>query len=95
MKWVNDNMVGLSYWFDFISNILPIILAVAIIFTFFLVQSFARQLKIMSFYLDRIDNHLREINYLMKEKRTPDGSAADQKQAGSEDTERGAQPERE
>ena len=80
MNWVNENIIGLSYWLDFIGNILPIILAVAIIFTFFLVQSFGRQLKIMSFYLDRIDNHLREISYLMKEKNNSEDSSDNKSQ---------------
>lgn len=57
----------IQYWLDFIGNLLPIVLTLAIIFTFFLIQSFARQLARMSFFLDRIDNHLREITYFLKE----------------------------
>ena len=57
----------IQYWLDFIGNLLPIVLTLAIILTFFLIQSFARQLARMSFFLDRIDNHLREITYFLKE----------------------------
>ena len=57
----------IQYWLDFIGNLLPIVLTLAIIFTFFLIQSFTRQLARMSFFLDRIDNHLREITYFLKE----------------------------
>ena len=67
MKWADSHIMQIQYWLDFIGNLLPIALTLAIIFTFFLIQSFARQLARMSFFLDRIDNHLREITYFLKE----------------------------
>ncbi|MFC1614203.1 hypothetical protein ACFL5K_02785 [Gemmatimonadota bacterium] len=57
----------IQYWLDFMANLLPVVLVLAIIFTFFLVRSFARQITRMAFYLDRIDNHLRETTYFLKE----------------------------
>lgn len=68
----------IQYWLDTISNFLPIVLILAIIFTFFLIQSFARQLARMSFYLDRIDNHLREITYFLKEYEKAKSSTAEE-----------------
>ena len=59
----------LLYLLDYFGQIMPVILAVAIIVTFFLIQSFAKKLTRMAFYLDRIDNHLREITYFIKEHR--------------------------
>ena len=67
MKWADSHIMQIQYWLDTISGFLPIVLTLAIIFTFFLVQSFAKQLARMSFFLDRIDNHLREITYFLKE----------------------------
>jgi len=69
MNWIENHMLELVYLLDYFGQILPVILAVAIVFTFFLVQSFAKKLTRMAFYLDRIDNHLREITYFIKEHR--------------------------
>ncbi|MCE5270641.1 hypothetical protein LLH00_05095 [bacterium] len=66
MHWVDSHIMQLSYYIDFLSESLPVVLTVAVIFTFFIVQSFSRKLDRMSFFLDRIDNHLSEIAYLLK-----------------------------
>ena len=66
----------IQYWLDFLANLLPIVLTLAIVFTFFLIQSFAKQLARMSYFLDRIDNHLREITYLLKEYEKPELSSS-------------------
>ena len=75
MNWVESHIVQLAYFFDLFGQILPLVLTVAVIFTFFLVQSFSRKLSRMSFYLDRIDNHLREITYFIKDQGNPDSRA--------------------
>lgn len=67
MNWIEGHIIQIAYFFEIISQFLPVVLTVAVIFTFFLLQSFSRKLSRMSFYLDRIDNHLREINYLIKD----------------------------
>jgi len=67
MSWVESHIVQILYTLDFLGQILPIVLTVALIFTFFLVQSFSKKLTRISFYLDRIDNHLREITFFIKE----------------------------
>ncbi|MEA2063185.1 MAG: hypothetical protein U9P14_05775 [Gemmatimonadota bacterium] len=67
MEWVDSHIMQLGYWFNFIAEMLPVVLVLAIIFTFFLIQSFARQLSRITYFLDRIDNHLREITYFIKE----------------------------
>ncbi|MBN2290451.1 MAG: hypothetical protein JXQ83_14045 [Candidatus Glassbacteria bacterium] len=67
MDWMDSHIMQVQYWLDFAANLLPVVLTLAVIFTFFLVHSFARQLARMSFYLDRIDNHLREITYFLRE----------------------------
>ena len=67
MNWIDSHIVQLVYFLDLIGQILPVVLTVAVIFTFFLVQSFSKKLSRMSFYLDRIDNHLREITYFIKD----------------------------
>ncbi len=69
MSWIEANMVQLLYWLDVAGQLLPFVLTVAVIFTFFLVQGYARKISRMEFYLDRIDNHLREITYFIKEYR--------------------------
>lgn len=78
MNWIESHIVQLVYFLDLISQILPVVLTVAVIFTFFLVQSFSKKLSRMSFYLDRIDNHLREITYFIKdyESRNPHEDSA-------------------
>jgi len=85
MNWIESHIVQLAYFFDLIGQILPIVLTVAVVFTFFLVQSFSKKLSRMSFYLDRIDNHLREITYFIKasESRNPH-SDSDLESEGSE-----------
>jgi len=85
MNWIDNHIVQLAYFLDLIGQILPVILTVAVIFTFFLVQSFSKKLSRMSFYLDRIDNHLREITYLVKyyDSRNSHGES-DRKSKGSE-----------
>ena len=75
MNWIEANMVQLLYWLDIVSQLLPLVLTVAVIFTFFIVQGFARKLSRMEFYLDRIDNHLREITYFIKEYRSGQGES--------------------
>lgn len=82
MSWVEANMVQFLYWMNIARQLLPLVLTVAIIFTFFLVRSFARKLSRMEFYLDRIDNHLSEVTYLIKEYRT--------EKCGKDDTDQGA-----
>ena len=57
----------IAYYLEFLGQILPVVLSVAVIFTFFIVQSFGRKLERMAFYLDRIDNHLSEMTYLIKD----------------------------
>ena len=66
MNWIDNHIVQLVYFLDLIGQLLPVVLTVALIFTFFLVQGFSKKLSRMSFYLDRIDNHLREITYFIK-----------------------------
>lgn len=91
MNWIESHIVQLVYFLDLISEILPVVLTVALIFTFFIVQSFSKKLSRMSFYLDRIDNHLREITYFIKDYRSGNPHAeskgsenADLKTAGLE-----------
>ncbi|HUU26943.1 MAG TPA: hypothetical protein VM123_03955 [archaeon] len=82
MSWFESHIVQLAYIFDFIGQIMPIVLTVAVIFTFFLVQSFSKKLSRISFYLDRIDNHLREITYFIKDyqkEKLDEGQNADNK----------------
>ena len=85
MNWIESHIVQLVYFLDLIGQILPVVLTVAVIFTFFLVQSFSKKLSHMSFYLDRIDNHLREITYFIKdyERRNP-RAGSPRKSKGSE-----------
>jgi len=71
MNWVDSHIMQLSYYINFLSEALPVVLTVAVIFTFFIVQSFSRKLDRMSFFLDRIDNHLSEIAYLLKRQEKP------------------------
>ena len=73
MNWIDNHIVQLVYFLDLVNQLLPVVLTVALIFIFFLVQGFSRKLSRMSFYLDRIDNHLREITYFIKnyESRNP------------------------
>ncbi len=79
-------MVQLLHWMDIVGRLLPLVLTVAVIFTFFLVQGFARKLSRMEFYLDRIDNHLREITYFIKEHRAEKcGNDDDDQGAGAQD----------
>ncbi|HLA38486.1 MAG TPA: hypothetical protein VJ417_00740 [Candidatus Glassbacteria bacterium] len=70
MDWIESHILQLVYWLDYLSQFLPIILTVAVVFTFFLIQSFSRKLSRMAFYLDRIDNHLREITFVLKNYRS-------------------------
>ncbi len=79
MEWADNHIMEIQYWLDFLANLLPIVLTLAIIFTFFLIQSFARQLSRMSFFLDRIDNHLREITYFLKEYEKSKSSTGEEK----------------
>lgn len=65
---MDSHIAQISWWLDFLSQALPVVLTVAVIFTFFIVQSFGRKLERMGFYLDRIDNHLSEITYLLKKR---------------------------
>lgn len=67
MSWLDAHLVQIMYWLDVVMQLLPLLLTVAVVFTFFLVQSYGRKLERMTFYLDRIDNHLREITYFIKE----------------------------
>lgn len=67
MNWTDGHIMQIQYWLDLMANLLPVVLVLAIIFTFFLVRSFAKQITRMAFYLDRIDNHMREITYFLKE----------------------------
>ena len=67
MNWADNHTMQIQYWLDVMANLLPVVLVIAIIFTFFLVRSFAKQITRMAFYLDRIDNHIREITYFIKE----------------------------
>lgn len=67
MNWFESHLVQLMYWLDGVSRIMPLVLTAAVIFIFFLVRSFGRRAARMEFYLDRIDNHLREITYFIKE----------------------------
>ena len=67
MSWIDAHMVQLMYWMDVVTQLLPLVLTVAVVFTYFLVQAYGRKLERMAFYLDRIDNHLREITYFIKE----------------------------
>jgi hypothetical protein len=78
MSWVESHIMQIAYFLDFFSQVLPAVLAVALIFTFFLIQSFSRKLDRMSFYLDRIDNHLREVTYFIRdyEKSKQEGNGA-------------------
>jgi len=87
MNWIDSHIVQLVYFLDLIGQLLPVVLTVALIFTFFLVQSFYKKLSRMSFYLDRIDNHLREITYFIKnyESRNPREEST-RKGKGSEDS---------
>lgn len=73
MSWIESHLVQAMYWLDAVSQLLPLLLTVAVVFTFFLVQAYGRKLERMAFYLDRIDNHLREITYLLKEYHPSDG----------------------
>jgi hypothetical protein len=86
MNWIESHIIQIAYFFEVISQLLPVVLTVAVIFTFFLLQSFSRKLSRMSFYLDRIDNHLREINYLIKDyqksKFTEPGERKNNKESG-------------
>lgn len=68
MNWMENHIAQAAWWLDFLGQALPLVLAVAVIFTFFIVQSFGRKLERMGFYLDRIDNHLSEIAYLLKKR---------------------------
>jgi hypothetical protein len=80
MNWMDNHIAQVSWWLEFLGQALPVVLTVAVIFTFFIVQSFSRKLERMGFYLDRIDNHLSEITYLLKKREktetadTPEGS---------------------
>ena len=67
MNWYDAHLVQIMYWLDVISQLFPLVLTVAVVFTFFIVQAYGRKLERMAFYLDRIDNHLREITYFVKE----------------------------
>jgi hypothetical protein len=67
LNWYDAHLVQVMYWLDVVGQLLPLILTVAVVFTFFIVQAYGRKLERMSYYLDRIDNHLREITYFIKE----------------------------
>jgi hypothetical protein len=75
VSWIEANLVQLLYWLDIVGQLLPFVLTVAVVFTFFMVQGYARKISRMEFYLDRIDNHLREITYFIKEYRAENGVA--------------------
>ncbi len=89
MGWIETNMIQLLYWLDVVGQLLPLVLTVAVIFTFFLVQGFARKLSRMEFYLDRIDNHLREVTYFIKEYQAEQsGNGTDSKQTVAKEGEK-------
>jgi len=82
MDWIESHILQLVYWLDYLSQFLPVILTVVVIFTFFLLQSFSRKLTRMAFYLDRIDNHLREITFFIKDYQA--GRSAEDKKSPAE-----------
>ncbi|MBW7997874.1 MAG: hypothetical protein FVQ81_15155 [Candidatus Glassbacteria bacterium] len=86
MSWIDSHLIQLMYWLDVISQLLPLVLTVAVIFTYFLVQGFARKLSKMEFYLDRIDNHLREVTYFIKEYQSGKGSGDESGEPREEDS---------
>ena len=97
MSWIEAHLVQTMYWLDVVSQLLPLVLTVAVVFTFFLVQAYGRKLERMAFYLDRIDNHLREITYFIKEYHSAaggedgeqgGGASAEKTQSGSGDIQR-------
>ena len=73
MSWIDAHLVQVMYWLDMVGQLLPLVLTVAVVFTFFIVQAYGRKLERMAFYLDRIDNHLREITYFVKEYHSSSG----------------------
>lgn len=84
MSWIENNLVQLMYTLDVFSRLLPFVLCVVLIFILFLVRSYARRLSRMEFYLDRIDNHLREITYVIKEYHS-ETAASEEVEEGEED----------
>ena len=82
----------IAYYLEFFGRILPAVLTIAVIFTFFIVQSFGRKLERMAFFLDRIDNHLREITYFIKAYEREKGSGSGKVSTG-EDKQPGDNPE--
>jgi hypothetical protein len=87
MDWIESHILQLVYWLDYVSQFLPLILTVALVFTFFLVQSFGRKLTRMAFYLDHIDNHLRDITLLLKEHQA--GGSTEDKKSSAEKSDSG------
>lgn len=74
----------IAYYLEFFGRVTPLVLTVAVIFTFFIVQGFGRKLDRMSFYLDRIDDHLREITYFIKtyeKEKRENGSRVDDRES--------------
>ncbi len=67
MNWFEKHLLQLTYLADLLGRFLPFVLTAAIILTFFLVQSYGRRLSRMEYFLDRIDNHLAEITYFIKD----------------------------
>ena len=87
MNWIDNHIVQLVYFLDLFGQILPVVLTVALIFTFFLVQGFSKKLSRISFFLDRIDNHLREITYFIKNyERSNPHEESTRKSKGSENS---------
>ena len=82
MSWLDAHLVQVMYWLDVVTQLLPLLLTVAVVFTFFLIQSYGRKLERMAFYLDRIDNHLREITYFVKEYKKSGGVEKDDENSG-------------